>query len=57
MSGSFNAKSDIVLEFVSRLSLEFKLYVIQEFKRLKKNETYQEKIEWHANRILSKTII
>ena len=26
-----------------------------EFQRLKKNEAYQEKIEWHANRILSKT--
>ena len=25
-----------------------------EFERLKRNETYQEKIEWHANRLLSK---
>ena len=30
------------------------MYLIKEFERLKKNETYQEKIEWHANRILSK---
>ena len=37
--------SDIALEFVSWLSLELKLYVIQEFERLKKNEAYQEKIE------------
>ena len=29
--------------------------MIKEFERLKKNGTYQEKIEWHANRILSKT--
>ena len=27
----------------------------QEFERLKKHEAYQDKIEWHANRILSKT--
>ena len=39
----------------SWLSPEFKLYLIKEFERLKKNEAYQEKIEWHANRILSKT--
>ena len=32
----------------------FKLYVIQEFQRLKKNESYQNKIDWHANRILAK---
>ena len=31
------------------------MYLIKEFERLKKNEAYQEKIEWHANRILSKT--
>ena len=37
------------------VSPEFKLYLIKEFERLKKNEAYQEKIEWHANRILSKT--
>ena len=36
------------------LSPEFKLYLITEFERLKTNEAYQEKIEWQANRILSK---
>lgn len=51
--GTF-AHSDIALEFASWLSPEFKLYVIQEFQRLKKNEAYQNKIDWHANRILSK---
>lgn len=51
--GTF-AISDIALEFASWLSPEFKLYVIQEFQRLKKNEAYQNKIDWHANRILSK---
>lgn len=52
--GGTYAHSDIALEFASWLSPEFKLYVIQEFERLKKNEAYQEKLEWHANRILSK---
>ena len=51
--GTF-ARSDIAFEFASWLSPEFKLYVIQEFQRLKKNETYQNKMEWHANRILAK---
>ena len=51
--GTF-AHPDIAFEFASWLSPEFKLYLIKEFERLKKNETYQEKIEWHANRILSK---
>lgn len=51
--GTF-AHSDIALEFASWLSPEFKLYLIQEFQRLKENEAYQNKIEWHANRVLSK---
>jgi len=48
------AHTDIAFEFASWLSPEFKLYVIQEFQRLKKNEAYQNKIDWHANRILAK---
>lgn len=48
------AHPDIAFEFASWLSSEFKLYLITEFERLKKNESYQEKIEWHANRLLSK---
>lgn len=51
--GTF-AHPDIAFEFASWLSPEFKLYVIQEFQRLKKNEKYQENMEWHANRLLSK---
>ncbi len=53
-SGGTYARSDIALEFASWLSPEFKLYVIQEFQRLKKNEAYQNKIDWHANRVLAK---
>ena len=52
-SGTF-AVSDIAFEFASWLSPEFKLYLIQEFQRLKKNEAYQNKIDWNANRLLSK---
>ena len=52
-SGTF-AHPDIAFEFASWLSPEFKLYLIQEFQRLKKNESYQEKIEWQANRTLAK---
>lgn len=51
--GTF-AHPDIAFEFASWLSPEFKLYLIKEFERLKRNESYQYKIEWHANRILSK---
>ena len=52
--GGTYAVSDIAFEFASWLSPEFKLYVIQEFQRLKKNEAYQNKIDWQANRILAK---
>ena len=51
--GTF-AHPDIAFEFAIWLSPEFKLYLIQEFQRLKKNEAYQNKIDWHANRILAK---
>ena len=53
-NGGTYAHSDIAFEFASWLSPEFKLYLIQEFERLKKNEAYQNQIEWHANRMLSK---
>lgn len=51
--GTF-AHPDIAFEFASWLSPEFKLYLIQEFQRLKRNEAYQNKIDWNANRILAK---
>ncbi len=51
--GTF-AHPDIAFEFAIWLSPEFKLYLIKEFERLKSNEMYQQKIEWHANRLLSK---
>lgn len=53
-NGGTYAVSDIAFEFASWLSPEFKLYVIQEFQRLKRNEAYQNSIDWQANRILAK---
>ncbi len=52
--GTF-AHPDIALEFASWIDNIFKLYLIKEFKRLKYNESYQEKIEWSIRRSLSKT--
>jgi len=52
--GGTYAVSDIAFEFASWLSPEFKLYLITEFQRLKRNEYYQNKIDWNANRILAK---
>ncbi len=52
--GTF-AHSDIALEFASWIDNLFKLYLIKEFKRLKSNESYQQKIEWSVRRILTKT--
>lgn len=51
--GTF-AHPDIAFEFASWLSPEFKLYLITEFERLKKNEAYQSKIEWSVKREISK---
>ena len=49
------AHPDLAFEFASWLSVEFKLYLIKEFERLKKNESYQNKIEWSVRRELAKT--
>ena len=51
--GTF-AHPDIAFEFASWLSPEFKLYLITEFQRLKRDETYQQKIEWNVRRIITK---
>ena len=49
------AHPDIAFEFASWLNVEFKLYLITEFERLKQNESYQNKIEWSVRRELAKT--
>ena len=53
-NGGTFAHTDIAFEFASWQTPEFKLYLIQEFERLKKNEAYQYQIEWNANRVLAK---
>ena len=53
-SGTF-AHSDIAFKFASWLSVEFELYVIKEFQRLKANESHQKQLEWNVRRELSKT--
>ena len=52
--GTF-AHPDIAFEFASWLNVEFKLYLITEFERLKQNEGYQNKREWSVRRELAKT--
>ena len=49
------AHPDIAFEFASWLNVEFKLYLIKEFERLKQNESYQNKIQWSVRRELAKT--
>lgn len=52
--GGTYAHSDIAFEFASWISPEFKLYIIQDYQRLKKEESYKNQIEWEANRYISK---
>lgn len=49
------AHPDLAFEFASWLSVEFKLYLIREFERLKQNESYQKQINWSVRRELAKT--
>lgn len=51
--GTF-AHKDIALEFASWISIEFKLYVIKEFQRLKDEENGRLKLEWSLQRTLAK---
>jgi len=51
--GTF-AHKDIALEFASWISIEFKLYVIKEFQRLKDDENNRLKLEWNLQRTLAK---
>ena len=52
--GGTYAISDIAFEFASWISPEFKLYLIKEFERLKKQESQKEMITWESTRILAK---
>jgi len=51
--GTF-AHKDIAFEFASWISIEFKLYIIKEFQRLKDDENDRLKLEWNFQRTLAK---
>ena len=42
------------MEFVSWISAEFKLYIIQDYKRLKSDENSKLSLNWNLNREISK---
>ncbi|WP_169752411.1 KilA-N domain-containing protein [Campylobacter mucosalis] len=52
--GGTYAHSDIALEFASWLSPEFKLYIIQDYKRLKSDKTSKLSLTWNLHREISK---
>lgn len=51
--GTF-AHQDIAFEFASWVSVEFKLYLIKDFQRLKDDENERLSLSWNLNRTLSK---
>ena len=51
--GTF-AHPDIAMEFASWISAEFKLYLIQDYKRLKSDENSKLSLDWNLNREISK---
>jgi len=51
--GTF-AHKDIAFEFASWISIEFKLYIIKEFQRLKEDENDRLKLNWDLQRTLAK---
>mgnify|MGYP000855704550 FL=1 len=51
--GTF-AHTDIAMEFASWVSPEFKLYIIQDYKRLKSDENSRLSLGWNLNREISK---
>jgi hypothetical protein len=51
--GTF-AQKDIAFEFASWISIEFKLYIIKEFQRLKEKEQNRLDLEWNLQRTLAK---
>lgn len=50
--GTF-AHKDIAFEFASWISIEFKLYIIKEFQRLKEEESDRLKLQWDFQRTLA----
>lgn len=52
--GGTYAHSDIALEFASWISAEFKLYIIKDYQRLKKDENSRLSLNWNLNREIAK---
>ena len=52
--GGIFAHSDIALEFAGWISPEFKLYIILDYKRLKRDENSRLSLNWNLNREISK---
>ena len=52
--GGTYAHSDLAFEFASWISPEFKLYIIQDYQRLKQEEAYRNQLDWKVNRYISK---
>ena len=52
--GGTYAHYDIAMEFASWISPEFKLYIIQDYKRLKSDENSKLSISWNLHREISK---
>ena len=52
--GGTYAHSDIAFEFASWISPEFKLYIIQDYKRLKSDQNSRLSLDWNLNREISK---
>jgi len=52
--GGTYAHKDIAFEFASWISVEFKLYLIKEFQRLKDEENNRLKLDWNLQRTLAK---
>ena len=52
--GGTYAHKDLAFEFASWISVEFRLYLIKEFQRLKDDENRRLSLAWNLNRTLSK---
>jgi hypothetical protein len=52
--GGTYAHKDIAFEFAAWVSVEFKLYLIKEFQRLKDDENDRLKLDWNLQRTLAK---
>ena len=52
--GGTYAHSDIAFEFASMITPEYKLYIIKDYQRLKKDESERKAIGWDEKRALSK---